>query len=229
MRTPMSRQDLVMRLFCSSPKLSRPKGGTVESHPSIAMSGSGEARKEDSSSTKILFVCTGNICRSAFAELYLRSVLGSLPYDSDVEVRSAGTMAVVDAPIDPEMSAEAERRGIVPRAHRARQLTGRSLRDADAVMVFEAEHIEWIGAEYPEYLEKVVGLGQAARILRKRPSRAVSSWSALAGDVRALSSELLAVDEIADPYGRGRAAAAQAAVRICRDIDALCCGLVGRA
>ena len=56
----------------------------------------------------VLFVCTANICRSAFAERWAGHLLGG---DTSVGVASAGTHGYVDAPMDPPMAEELQARG----------------------------------------------------------------------------------------------------------------------
>lgn len=167
---------------------------------------------------RVLFVCTGNICRSAFAEASLATRLSGHP---GVMVSSAGVMAVVDSPMDPPMAAQAVRRGLDPRGHRARQLTGRILKEADIVMVFGPEHVNWIADGYPEHVERVVSLGQAAAVLRAQPRRALIQVQDLVTDVRQLRPEVAEEDWIADPYGQGSVAAGRAAERISADTEVL--------
>lgn len=166
----------------------------------------------------MLFVCTGNICRSAFAEACLRAALGPV---ADVGVGSAGVSALEGHRMDPLMRREARARGLDGSAHASRQVTGRLLMDADVVLVFERVHVRWVSAEYPDFAERVVGLGQAAAVLRERPRRALMPLSTLAVDVWAERPEPADDDWIEDPYGRGPAAAAGAARRIAADVVTL--------
>lgn len=93
---------------------------------------------------RILAVCTGNICRSPQLEQLLRSRLSSALPAADpaqIEVTSAGTMAVVGAPMEPQAAAEAARLGVEDtEAHRARQLEPNQIERADLVIALAAEH-----------------------------------------------------------------------------------------
>lgn len=181
-----------------------------------------EGGAQDSAGTdrpvRVLFVCTGNICRSAFGQVCLSSRLSGVP---GVQVASAGVMALVDHPLDELMSQQAARLGLDGSRHRARQLTGRILKDADIVLVFGAEHVDWISASYPEHLERVVALGQAAAVLRSQPRRALTRVSDLVRDVRQQRPDPLEEDWIADPYRQGTEAARMAAERIWGDVEVL--------
>lgn len=173
----------------------------------------------------ILFVCTGNICRSAFAEACLRarlapgSAVGGRP--ADVEVGSAGIAAVTGGAMDRPMALEAGRLGIDPTGHRARQLTGRILKDSGLVLVFGAEHVDWIAAEFPEHLGKVLSLGQAAAALTSGPRRAQVLPEEIASTVRDRRPEPQPQDWIVDPYRKGKTVVRAVADRIFADVTAL--------
>jgi protein-tyrosine-phosphatase len=101
---------------------------------------------------KIIFVCTGNICRSPMAEYLLRDALGA---DSDWEVSSAGTfagngMAASRAAVD--VLAEL---GIDGSKHRSSFLD-RELVDASTVIVvMTSGHKQHISLMFPDVEEKV--------------------------------------------------------------------------
>lgn len=136
-------------------------------------------------------------------------------------VQSAGTMAMVGSGMDPLMSQEAERRDISASGHHARQLTGRILKDADLVLVFGPEHVEWISAEAPEYLDRVAPVGRAAEFLRFRPRRAMTRTEDLLMAMAQQPPECAQQDWIADPYQRGEWAARDTVNRIVRDVGVL--------
>ena len=166
----------------------------------------------------VLFVCTGNICRSAFADMYLRDRLRALG-GVGVPVSSAGIMAVVGHDLDSQMAAEARAIGLSGSGHSARQLTGRILRDAALVVVFGPEHVEWIASEFPEHLVRTVALGQAASALRHSAARV--PLREVAGEVQSADPDPSDSEWIADPYRRGPEAARVAAQRIRSDVGIL--------
>lgn len=171
---------------------------------------------------RVIFVCTGNICRSAFAAAYTRKILST---STSISVESAGIMAASGHSMDVHMRLQARVHGADGEGHLAHQLTGRDLRGAGLVLGFGREHLGWVAECHPEYLGRVLLLGQAARALRQQPARALSRWRTLADDVRAIAPEPSGTDEIEDPYGRGDAEAARVAERICLDVDVLCARL----
>lgn len=166
----------------------------------------------------VLFVCTGNICRSAFAEIYLRDRLGP---SSPVTVSSAGIMAVAGHDLEDRMAARAQALGLPRTGHVARQLNGRILAGADLVVVFEEHHLTWVLEERPETLLRTVSLGQAAAAATALGPEGTLPWTELAPRIHALRPSPLPEDWIPDPYGRGPEAASAVAGRITHDIDTL--------
>jgi len=70
---------------------------------------------------RILFVCAGNICRSAMAEAFLRHLAAGRPGLHHVEVASAGTIAYDgNRPLAPCVTVMKDDYGIDMSAHRAR-------------------------------------------------------------------------------------------------------------
>ena len=103
---------------------------------------------------RILVVCTGNICRSPIVEGWLKTKLpGKI-------VESAGTGALVGEGADPDSVAVAADHGIDLTRHRARQLTGQLLREADLVLALDRTHADWINRQFPEMRGKVHLLGK---------------------------------------------------------------------
>ena len=157
-------------------------------------------------------MCTANICRSAYAELITRHVLGA---DTFVEVGSAGTHGYVDHPLDPPMAAQLRSRGVDPDGFRSRRLTPRLVADADLVLTAEAGHRTRILEDQPEAFRRTFTLGQLARAL---DDAGVASGSPVRG--AELVAELGPVrppnrdDDVVDPYRRGDEAAARAAAHL---------------
>ena len=94
---------------------------------------------------RILFVCTGNTCRSPLAEGIARKEAierGLL----DVEVGSAGTSAWDGAPASDGSLLVALERNVDLGSHRARQLTREIVQSSDVILAMGPHHLERIEA-----------------------------------------------------------------------------------
>jgi protein-tyrosine phosphatase len=84
----------------------------------------------------VLFVCTGNICRSPMAAAIARAAAPGL------EVASAGTFALTGSPATWEASRVAEEHGLSLAGHRAQQLTTSLVAGAELVVAMTNAHAE---------------------------------------------------------------------------------------
>lgn len=110
----------------------------------------------------ILFVCTGNTCRSPMAEAMFRAILasklGCKPEelaDRGVLVMSAGITAMMGGRPSPEAVATLKGRGIDLSGHESQPLTEQLVRHADIMLVMTRSHEHAILAEWPEAAERV--------------------------------------------------------------------------
>jgi protein-tyrosine-phosphatase len=94
---------------------------------------------------RILFVCTGNTCRSPLAEGIARRLVSDRQLPG-VTVSSAGTSAWPDAPASDGALLVALENGIDLGEHRARQLSAEIVRDADLVLVMGVHHLDRVEA-----------------------------------------------------------------------------------
>lgn len=158
----------------------------------------------------VLFVCTANICRSAFAHRLLQWLL------PDLRVRSAGTVALEGHGIDETIARELDRRGIPISSEHARQVTGADL-DADLILTMSATHRRVLLEERPDAVDRI-GLLSAVDALAKETGGRVLDRADVARWARGSFS---LAEGIADPYGRGEEANEQAAERIEQAVEIL--------
>ncbi|HEY2773343.1 MAG TPA: low molecular weight protein-tyrosine-phosphatase [Candidatus Binatia bacterium] len=96
---------------------------------------------------KVLFVCTGNICRSPTAEGVMRSFVRREGLESQIEVASAGTHAYhVGEGADSRTVRAARRRGYDLGAHRARKVTAGDLQSFDHVLAMDRDNLRQLDA-----------------------------------------------------------------------------------
>ena len=91
-------------------------------------------------SSHVLFVCTGNTCRSPMAEAMLRQALAARGLDQ-VTVSSAGTGAWDGAPVSEGAYLVGLENGLDLSGHRARLLTRELVRGADLILVMSGHHL----------------------------------------------------------------------------------------
>ncbi|MFQ5894592.1 MAG: low molecular weight protein arginine phosphatase [Nitrospinota bacterium] len=102
----------------------------------------------------MLFVCTGNLCRSPMAAALLEK-LARRDGLRGVEVDSAGTHALPGAPPPPEAVEVAGQVGVDLKAHRAGPLTEELVEWADRILVMEPAHADYVETHHPGAARKV--------------------------------------------------------------------------
>ena len=89
----------------------------------------------------IVFVCSGNTCRSPMAEAIAREELKHRSGGEAVQVVSAGVFAMPGAPITPEAEQALRKLGIAAAEHQSRPLTPPLAMQADAIFCMTESHL----------------------------------------------------------------------------------------
>jgi protein-tyrosine phosphatase len=99
---------------------------------------------------KVLFVCTGNICRSPTAEGVFRHLVETAGLSDKVDIDSAGTHSYhVGAPPDPRTVMAARARGIDLSPLRARVVRPGDFAAFDLILAMDSGHLAHLEAMSP--------------------------------------------------------------------------------
>jgi protein-tyrosine phosphatase len=159
----------------------------------------------------VLFVCTGNICRSPTAEALARRELERYP-GVPLQVSSAGSHALEGNPAASRSMLAASTRGASLERHFARELTKRRVRSAGLILCMAAEHRPFVLSYDRSAADRTFLLASFARV--------AAEWGWMAGspaELVALAAEHAQVrdgDDIEDPLGLAADAYAACAERL---------------
>lgn len=144
----------------------------------------------------MLFVCTGNICRSPMAARLLQARLAP-GQRATVRSVSAGLAALAGYPMDPLAADVLRQFGGDPEGHVAQQLTPGLVRTADLVLAASTEHRSRIVRDDPAVMRRGFTLREFARLGGElEPPGGGTSRSAR---VRAVAAQRGVVDPVEDP------------------------------
>ncbi|MDQ3735311.1 MAG: protein tyrosine phosphatase [Actinomycetota bacterium] len=163
----------------------------------------------------LLFVCTGNICRSPTAERLTlayseaeRDALGGV-----LTARSAGTSAVVGRPMESSASLVLKGLGGTPDGFIARQLAEEDVHAADLVFTMTRSHRAAVLQMAPRMMSRTFTLREAAALLRAADGTLLAHEPDLDSRGRQLAATLTRLraarivqrdrqrDDITDPIG----------------------------
>jgi protein-tyrosine-phosphatase len=100
----------------------------------------------------VLFVCTGNTCRSPMAEALFNHRIGT---DAEWEAVSAGIYAAAGSPASPNAIAAMNDLQIEMKGHRSQPVTNELAQKADLIAVMTAAHRFELLQDFPEVGNKV--------------------------------------------------------------------------
>lgn len=107
---------------------------------------------------RIVFVCTGNICRSPMAEGLLRHKWAASGRE-DLIVTSMGVSGLDNDPATDFAKAVCLEHGFDISRHRSRSIAGDELKAADLILCMEPVHREFVKTFFPWYQNKIFLLG----------------------------------------------------------------------
>ncbi len=107
---------------------------------------------------RVLFVCSGNICRSAYGAVKFEQLLKDR--NLSMRIASAGTLRLVGRSAAPEMIETAQERGLDLTQHRSSALSKPLIDAADVIFAMEHGHKLEIMRICPDSEQRIVLLGQ---------------------------------------------------------------------
>jgi protein-tyrosine phosphatase len=144
----------------------------------------------------VLFICTGNICRSPTAERL------ALVYNSDLPIpgfisSSAGTHALVGSPMHPDAATALQRLGGDPSNFVARRVSEKLVSNVDLVLTMTKQHRDDFLEVAPRHLHRTFTLSEASQLCTKFEPEKLA-------DLRRLRPLQMAddYDDIEDPIGQ---------------------------
>ena len=124
--------------------------------------------------TKILFVCHGNICRSAMAECVMAALVRERGLEGRIAVDSAATSTEeIGNPIYPPAARKLREKGVALLPHRARRMTAADYNKYDLLIGMDDANIR--------SMRRIAGGDGAGKIFRlldftDRPGQVADPW-----------------------------------------------------
>ena len=142
---------------------------------------------------KLIFVCTGNTCRSPMAEGLLKHLLGP---GCGWEISSAGVRASDGFPASPNAVAAMHEKGIEISTFRSRRLSPELVGSADLLVTMTRSHRDAIVAISPEsagkvFLLKSFGIAQCAADIYDPVGEALDIYRRVRDEIDAALPDLI--------------------------------------
>lgn len=122
------------------------------------------------------FICSGNICRSPYAEARFRQLIKENGWEDRITTSSAGTLGIVDHAAHENTLRLASEVGIDLSTFRSQAVSERYLEGCDVILGLAKNHLRSMRHEYPEARERTW-------LLTRYPERESDSNGEEPGDV----------------------------------------------
>ena len=165
---------------------------------------------QEEDALRVLFVCTGNICRSPTAERLAIAFANELQVGR-FHASSAGIRAVIGQAMHPDAAIVLEELGGDSSDFTARQLTAPIAADADLILTMTRAHRDAVLERSPQKLRKTFTLAEASCLVSQYGAEKLTDLAALRPKL--LRSE---VADIADPIGQDFSVFAEIGATIAR-------------
>ena len=111
------------------------------------------SKKIELGKLKILFICTGNTCRSPMAEGIMKSIVKAK--NLSIEVESAGINAIEGDRVSSNAVIVLEEMGIDISSHKAKQVTKQMLDESDLILTMTKQHKEILLRGFKDLDDKI--------------------------------------------------------------------------
>lgn len=108
---------------------------------------------------KIIFVCTGNTCRSPMAQMIMTDLLDKTGI-INVQVLSRGLSVLEASPANPNVHALMDEIGIDASSHKACLLSSDDFTDNSIILTMTLAHKDFVCYLFPEHSSKVYTLSE---------------------------------------------------------------------
>ncbi len=106
----------------------------------------------------VLFVCTGNICRSAMAHQYMQKRVKDLNIENNYLIDSCGIYAFTGDISTSNAILAMKKYDVNLKEHRAKNIQDMDLKSYDYIITMTLSHKEFIDYTYPDFKNKVYTL-----------------------------------------------------------------------
>lgn len=116
---------------------------------------------------RILFVCTGNTCRSPMAAFLAQQKIRERKLDWKAE--SAGLYAIEGQSITKPAASALQEHAVEVTDHKSRSITDNLITDSDVIFTMTASHAWELRRRYPQYAGKIQALGAFVQDIASEP------------------------------------------------------------
>lgn len=107
---------------------------------------------------KIIFVCTGNTCRSPMAEALMKKYC--MENGLDFDISSGGIMLEPDVDVSRNSVIAMQDYGIDISAHEPKAITIDDISEADLILTMTSSHAEFLKNATPQFAQKIYTLAE---------------------------------------------------------------------